>query len=166
MLDKTLLNKLYRYAMSLTHQEDQAYDVLQSCVEKFLKADQSTIQSGEAYLMRMIRNEFIDQTRKQCFYSDVGPEIVERLNNESALEESSLEDVFVRQSEVELLLGTMSADERELLFLWAVEEYTLAEISQIKQVPRGTLLSKLHRLKKRIKLQQSSKNVLNLRVKL
>lgn len=165
MLDKPLLNKLYRYAISLTHQEDQAYDVLQSCVEKFLKADQSAIQSIEAYLMRMIRNEFIDQTRKKCFYSDVGPEIVERLNNESALEEISLEDVFVQQSEVESLLGTMSGDERELLFLWAVEEYTLEEISQIKQVPRGTLLSKLHRLKKRIQLQQSSKNVLNLRVK-
>lgn len=165
MLDKPLLNQLYRYAISLTHQEDQAYDVLQSCVEKFLKTDQSVIQSAEAYLMRMIRNEFIDQSRKKCFHSDVGPEIVERLNNESSLGETSLEDVFIQQSEVESLLGTMSGDERELLFLWAVEEYTLEEISQIKQVPRGTLLSKLHRLKKRVQLQQSSNNVLSLRVK-
>ena len=165
MLDKPLLNQLYRYALSLTHQEDQAYDVLQSCVEKFLKADQSSIQSAEAYLMRMIRNEFIDQTRKKCFYTDVGPEVVSKISDESALSELSLEDVFIQQSEVESLLGTMSGDERELLFLWAVEEYTLEEISQIKQVPRGTLLSKLHRLKKRIQLQQNSDNVLNMRVK-
>ena len=165
MLDKPLLNQLYRYAVSLTHQEDQAYDVLQSCLEKFLKADQSVIQSAEAYLMRMIRNEFIDQTRKKCFYTDVGPEIVSKISDESALHELSVEDVYIQQSEVESLLGTMSGDERELLFLWAVEEYTLEEISQIKQVPRGTLLSKLHRLKKRIRLQQNSDNVLNLRVK-
>jgi RNA polymerase sigma-70 factor (ECF subfamily) len=165
MLDKPLLNQLFRYAISLTHQEDQAYDVLQSCVEKFLKADHSSIQSVEAYLMRMIRNEFIDQTRKKCFYSDVGPEVVSKISDESALGTLSMEDVFIQQSEVESLLGTMSGDERELLFLWAVEEYTLEEISQMKQVPRGTLLSKLHRLKKRVQLQQNSDNVLNMRVK-
>ncbi|PWQ97398.1 RNA polymerase sigma factor [Leucothrix pacifica] len=165
MLDKPLLNQLFRYAVSLTNQEDQAYDVLQSCVEKFLRIDRSVIESAEAYLMRMIRNEFIDQTRKKCFYSDVGPEIVSKISDESALNAITLEDVFIQQSEVGALLGTMSGDERELLYLWAVEEYTLEEISQMKQVPRGTLLSKLHRLKKRIQLQQNSDNVLNLRVK-
>lgn len=165
MLDKPLLNQLFRYAVSLTNQEDQAYDVLQSCVEKFLRIDRSAIESAEAYLMRMIRNEFIDQTRKKCFYSDVGPEIVSKISDESALNAITLEDVFIQQSEVEALLGTMSGDERELLYLWAVEEYTLEEISKMKQVPRGTLLSKLHRLKKRIQLQQNSDNVLNLRVK-
>jgi len=165
MLDKPLLNQLFRYAVSLTNQEDQAYDVLQSCVEKFLRIDRSAIESAEAYLMRMIRNEFIDQTRKKCFYNDVGPEIVSKISDESALNAITLEDVFIQQSEVEALLGTMSGDERELLYLWAVEEYTLEEISKMKQVPRGTLLSKLHRLKKRIQLQQNSDNVLNLRVK-
>ena len=60
----------------------------------------------------------------------------------------------------------MQPEERELLFLWAVEEYTIEEIAHMKQVPKGTLQSKLHRLKKRIKLQQDSDNVLNLRVNL
>ncbi|MEH6454961.1 MAG: sigma-70 family RNA polymerase sigma factor [Cocleimonas sp.] len=165
MLDKEQLNQLYRFAISLTNNEDQSYDLLQSCVEKYLKVDASDIESPIAYLKRMIRNEFIDQTRKKRFYQDVDPDALDRISDENSLNELTIEDVFVQQSEVAALLGTMQAEERELLYLWAVEEYTIAEIAEIKQVPRGTLLSKIHRLKKRVQLQQDSDNVLNLRVK-
>ena len=165
IIDKNLLNQLYRYALSLSNNEDQAYDLLQSCIEKYLKADTANIETPVAYIKRMIRNEFIDKTRRARFQHDVDAEDLERIHDENAREEISLEDVFVRQSEVNALLGTMKADERELLYLWAVEEYTLAEIAEQKQIPRGTLLSKLHRLKKRIQLQQRSENVVNLGVK-
>jgi len=165
MIDKNLLNQLYRYAISLSNNEDQAYDLLQASIEKYLKVDTSNIEVPVAYLKRIIRNEFIDQTRKNRFQYDVDSEIIDRINDENALEETTLEDVFVQQEEAEALLGTMSPEERELLYLWAVEEYTFEEIAQMKQIPRGTLLSKLHRLKKRIQLQQNSDNVLNLSIK-
>ena len=165
MLDKDLLNQLYRFAISLTNNDDQAYDLLQSCVEKYLKADLTHIEKPIAYLKRIIRNEFIDQTRKKRFYQDVDPDTLSRIGDQNSMNEVSLEDVFVQQSEVAALLGTMQPEERELLYLWAVEEYTLEEIAQINQVPKGTLQSKLHRLKKRVQLQQDSENVLNLRVK-
>ena len=164
MLDKTQLNQLYRYAISLTNNEDQAYDLLQTCVEKYLKANLADIETPIAYLKRMIRNEFIDQTRKRRFYQDVEPEAMSRISDEHSLNEVTMEEIYVQQSEVAALLGTMQPEERELLYLWAVEEYTIDEIAKIKQVPRGTLLSKLHRLKKRVQLQQDSDNVLNLRV--
>lgn len=165
MLNKEQLNQLFRYAISLTNNDDQAYDLLQTCVEKYLKANLAEIDTPVAYLKRVIRNEFIDQTRRRRFYHDVGPEAVCRISDENSFNEVTLEDVFVQQSEVAALLGTMQPEERELLYLWAVEEYTIDEIAKIKQVPRGTLLSKLHRLKKRVQLQQDSDNVLNLRVK-
>ena len=165
MLDKERLNQLYRYAISLTNNDNQAYDLVQSAVEKYLKADLGDIEKPVAYLKRIIRNEFIDQARKKRFYHDVDPEVMSRISDENSLNELSLEDIFVQQSEVAALLGTMQPEERELLYLWAVEEYTIEEIAQIKQVPKGTLQSKLHRLKKRVQLQQDSDNVLNLRVK-
>lgn len=165
MLDKELLNQLYRFALSLCHNEDQAYDLLQSCVEKYLKADRSHIEKPKAYMMRLIRNEFIDQIRRSRFQQEVDAETLEKISDEAVLGEMSLEDIYIQQREVEDLLNTMRPDERELLFLWAVEEYTIDEIAQLKQVPRGTLLSRLHRLRRRIQLQQSSDNVLNLRMK-
>jgi len=165
MLDKNELNQLYRFAISLTHKDDQAYDLLQSCMEKYLKLKSRDIANPMAYMKQTIRNEFIDQTRRQRFQCDIRPEVLESINNEESLQEHSLEDLYIQQEEVEALLGTMSPEERELLYLWAVEEYTIDEIAEIKQVPRGTLSSKLHRLKKRIQLQQKSDNVLNLKVK-
>jgi len=165
MLDKENLNQLYRFAISLTNNDDQAYDILQTCVEKYLKADLTDIEKPVAYLKRMIRNEFIDQTRKKRFYRDVDQDVLCKISDQHSLNQVSLEDIFVQQSEVTALLGTMQPEEREILYLWAVEEYTIEEISQMKQIPRGTLLSKLHRLKKRVQLQQDSDNVLNLRVK-
>ena len=165
MLDKDLLNQLYRFALSLCHNEDQAYDLLQSCVEKYLKVDRSHIEKPTAYMMRLIRNEFIDQLRRSRFSCEVDAEALEKMSDKVALDARSLEDTYAQQCEVETLLNTMRPDERELLFLWAVEEYTIDEIAQLKQVPRGTLLSRLHRLRRRIQLQQTSDNVLNLRVK-
>jgi len=165
MLDKELLNQLFRFAISLTNNDDHAYDILQTCVEKYLKADLTDIEKPVAYLKRMIRNEFIDQTRKKRFYQDVDDDALCKISDQDSLNAVSLEDIFVQQSEVTALLGTMQPEEREILYLWAVEEYTIEEISHIKQIPRGTLLSKLHRLKKRVQLQQDSDNVLNLRVK-
>jgi len=44
MLDKELLNQLYRFAISLTNNDDQAYDLLQTCVEKYLKANLADIE--------------------------------------------------------------------------------------------------------------------------
>ena len=165
MIDKKQLNQLFRFAVSLTHQDDAAYDLLQSCMEKFLKQKHRNIANPMAYMKQTIRNEFIDQTRRQRFQSDLKPELLESIDNEYAVQELSLESLHIQQEEVESLLGTMSPEERELLYLWAVEEYTIDEIAQIKQVPRGTLSSKLHRLKKRIQLQHDSDNVLNLKVK-
>jgi len=164
MLDKELLNQLFRFATSLTNDDDQAYDILQTCIERYLRADLKDIKEPVAYLKRMIRNEFIDQIRKKRFYQDVDPDVACRISDQYSLNDVSLEDIFVQQSEVTALLGTMQPEEREILYLWAVEEYTIEEISQMKQVPPGTLLSKLHRLKKRVQLQQSSDNVVNLRV--
>ncbi|PWQ97537.1 RNA polymerase sigma factor [Leucothrix arctica] len=165
MLDKKQLNQLYRFAISLTHQDDQAYDLLQSCVEKYLKQKHREIANPMAYMKQTIRNEFIDQTRKQRFQFELRPEVIESIDYEQSQQETSLEDLHIQQEEVESLLCTLLPDERELLYLWAVVEYTIDEIAILKQVPRGTLSSKLHRLKKRIQLQQSSDNVLHLKVK-
>ena len=165
MLDKQELNQLYRFALSLTHKDDQAYDLLQSCMEKYLKHKHREIDNPIAYMKQTIRNEFIDNTRRQRFQCELRPELLDAIDYEQATNEISLEDLHIKQDEVESLLGTMSAEERELLYLWAVDEYTIDEIAQLKEIPRGTLSSKLHRLKKRLQLQQSSENVLNLKVK-
>lgn len=165
MLDKTELNQLYRYALSLTNNKDQAYDVLQISVEKYLRANTQAVEKKLAYMKRIIRNEFVDQTRRNRFYQDIEPEALNRVNDERSLTTLTLEDVFVQQSEVESLLASMKPEERALLYLWAVEEFTIDEIAKSQQLPKGTVLSKLHRFKKRIQQQSAYHNIVSLKVK-
>lgn len=151
MLDKETLNQLYRYAIAISKDDDLAYDLLHSCMEKYLKATHKDIQNPVAFIKRSIRNEYIDQLRKQkniCEF-DTNENNLGLIGLEQGM--PTLEALYIQQREAEKLITLLSNEEGELLYLWAVEEYTVSEIAEIQGVPKGTLLSKMHRLKKRIK---------------
>ena len=48
-------------------------------------------------------------------------------------------------------LSLLRPDEREVLFLAAVEGYTAQEIGEMTERPRGTVLSLLHRARQRVR---------------
>ena len=158
-MDKALLNRLYRYAISLTGDGDEAYDLLQQAMERYLKrpqmpiAKEKPIDNPSAYLMRIIRNLFFDQVRHQRLHLIV----TEQLKQEqpSATECPSLTDILIDQQDIEQLMDGLNSMERELLYLWAVEEYTAQEIADMHECPRGTILSQLHRLKKKLREKTS-----------
>ncbi|EPJ44642.1 MAG: hypothetical protein OFPII_33540 [Osedax symbiont Rs1] len=146
---KALLNDLYRYALSLTHDEHQAYDLLQSCCEKSLQKQLDTSQL-KPYMLRIIRNLFIDQYRRKQLelVVDSGSSAVIELDEQTTLQ--NLEDIVIDQQHVALVLAQLNHQDRELLYLWAVEGVTMQELAERTATPRGTLLSRLSRLKKRL----------------
>ncbi len=151
-LSPTLLNQLYRYSLSLCHEPENAYDLLQQAVEGYLRKQGEEVNSPKYYLMRSIRNGFFDQTRQQKLHLVVS----EGLRRDQQLlrtEAPSPEDLAIRAEDVDRLIAALTPPERELLFLWAVEEYSVQQIANMTAIPRGTLLSKLHRLKKRVRNQ-------------
>jgi DNA-directed RNA polymerase specialized sigma24 family protein len=44
-------------------------------------------------------------------------------------------------------------------FLWVVEEYTMKEISELTGIPRGTLLSRIHRIRKKVASKKLSEGI-------
>ena len=161
MFSKDELNHFYRYCLSLTYDEGQAYDILQSCLEKYLQrlAISEAPKNPNGYLMRMLKNQFIDQKRYDSKRKSI--DIDECESDVISLDERTLEDITVDKNEVEMLLCQLDSDEREILFLWAVEGYTIQEISGKFSIPKGTLLSKIFRMKKRIlNWQQTQKEFL------
>jgi len=150
MFNKEELNKLYHYALSLTAQEDIAYDLLQGALERYLKKAPQSIDKPLAYIKTIIRNLFFDLERHKKVVPMISIESDEVAHIEP-FEDSSMDDLLVNQQMVQQLTALLSSEENELLYLWAVEEYTAAEIAKIFQQPRGTVLSKLHRLKTRIR---------------
>lgn len=152
MLNKDELNQLYRYALSLSGQEASAYDLLQSAIERYLKVSSQDIDVPIAFIKTTIRNLFYDMQR----HHKVVPMLSMNSDDLASIEpmsDDSMDDVLINQQEVKILMSCLNAEESELLYLWAVEEYTVDEIARMYEKPRGTLLSKLHRLKKRIRAE-------------
>jgi RNA polymerase sigma-70 factor (ECF subfamily) len=61
-----------------------------------------------------------------------------------------MEDIVIAEHEVAALMAMLEPLERELLYCWAVEGYTAQEIADWTDSPRGTVLSRIHRLRQKI----------------
>ena len=146
-MDRELLNQLYRYCYSLVGNESDAYDLLHSAIEKYLRISPNTVQNKKAYLKKIIKNQFIDQFRKQ---RNINEEPFDEAVTYIDVDIESFENIQASRIELENIWSLLSADEREILYLWAVEGYSMTELSGYLQIPRGTLLSKVHRLRKRL----------------
>jgi len=148
------MNQFYRYALSLSRDRDVAYDLVQSSLERGLKKDLKQLGEPVAYIKTIIRNLFYDMERRNKVIPFLSLDSDDTGNIEE-IDEVTLEDVYIRQEDVERLVNNLSAEENELIFLWAVEEYTVDEIAKLQEKPRGTILSKLYRLKKKIRSNDS-----------
>lgn len=161
MFDQQALNKFYQYAVSLCGQEADAYDLLQSALEKFLRAQKntlSTLDNPSAYMRRIIRNLYIDHYRRnQRQASDEFDE--DQHSSVSDISSQSLEQIIIDRDTLQSLWQFLSDKERELLYMWAVLGHTIDEIASELECPRGTLLARIHRLRKKLQtLPSSDKN--------
>jgi len=153
MLDRPVLQRLFRYGFSLTHDEDTAYDLLQDALEISLRKAPDNADAALRYVRSIMRNRFIDQYRRDHRHPTVSFDD----NDKQALiiDPRVLEDIVIAEHEVETIMAMLEPLERELLFLWAVEGCTAQEIAERTERPRGTVLSRIHRLRQKILRQQA-----------
>jgi RNA polymerase sigma-70 factor (ECF subfamily) len=144
-----MLNSLYRYAYSLSNSESDGYDLLHDALARFLARKEALPEQERApYLRRMIRNQFIDQLRREQrlpleVLDTVEPDIID----DAFIE---LERVIISQQTLDNIWDLLLPLERELVHLWAVEGFNTREISQQLHIPQGTILSRIHRIRKKI----------------
>lgn len=140
-----LLNRGFRYSLSLTKDEDRAFDLVQNAYLKICEENKPLII---AYLIRTIRNSFIDQKRKQA-------------TKFKWLKSIDLKKSYSPPNNVEpvleKLLANLKERDREILLLSVVEEYTAKEIGELLAMPRNTILTILSRTKKKLKSQLEEK---------
>lgn len=136
---------LRRYALSLTRRPDQADDLVQQTVERAISASTSydPAQRLEPWLFRIMRNGFIDQTRRR---RSAGIELdihdmPEALPTDSA---PALEARLMLRS-VEAAMAQMPPEQREILHLVCVEDMSYAETARVLDIPTGTVMSRLSR---------------------
>ncbi|MEO1370644.1 MAG: RNA polymerase sigma factor [Acidobacteriota bacterium] len=136
MDDLDLLQAGYRYALSLTGNAAEADDLAQ---QGWLRLhERYGARKGRGALFTTVRRLFIDRYRRRRKVELVA---IEDLRHEP-------EDVAMPRTDwvdLERLLGDLREKEREALFLHAVEGYTAAEIAQLTEQSRGTVLSLIYR---------------------
>lgn len=147
--DRQLIQAGYRYALSLTHQEHEAEDLIQQACLKSIRSRGSLV--GKSYLFVAIRHLFYDSAkrpRNASLDDTVCDTVVDAKANHTADTD--------RRIDIEQLLSCLRPEEREVLFLNSVEGYTAAEIGELTSRPRNTVLSLLSRAKKKLVARQTT----------
>jgi len=146
MFDKDVLQKLYRYSYSLTCDEPDAYDLLQASLEKFIK---SNVVANEptAYMKKIIYNRFIDECRRKKI---IQFESLEEATLPADFDVQTLEELLVNEDMAKQILQSLEPDEREILYCWAIEGFSTSEIAAKLEKPKGTILSKIYRMRKKL----------------
>lgn len=156
VIDRPVMQKLYRYGLTLCMDQDEAYDLLQHALEKYLQnAHRQTHDNDLAYVRTIMRNRFIDNYRRSNRFKEETYDDATTV----AIDETSLEDIVIAQKDLEIVWEHLDPFEREILYYWAVEEMTTQEISNQTGVPRGTVLSRIYRLRKKIESGILSKHL-------
>lgn len=140
------LDRLYSFALRLTHNEDDAKDLLQDCCltayEKFYQLkDASKIKP---WLFQIMHRKFINNYRRKK-----EPELIDIELNENILDEADNFNndkfEFLIGDEVQKAFNSLPIEFREVILLADIEELHYKDISEILNLPKGTVASRLYR---------------------
>jgi RNA polymerase sigma factor (sigma-70 family) len=150
------LGRLRRLALVLTENSDDAEDLVQDVVVKLCARPRQVagIRDPSTWLNRVLYNQFIDdrRRRKRQPLQLVGSaqDLDAAMPGDSA--EPMLEAICTdRDQRLRTALGALSAEQRMVLLLHDSQGYRLSEIHQVTDIPLGTLKSRLHRARYRLR---------------
>ncbi len=138
-----LLQSGFRYACALAHNHHDAEDLVQMARLKTHKRYGN--KTTKALFFTAIRNLYIDQYRRRKRIRFI--ELTSEHEHLSASESTGGEHATVAMDQ---MLAKLRDIEREALFLHIVEGYSTEEIATMTGRPRGTVLSLIHRSKKKL----------------
>lgn len=142
MTERELMDHGYRYALSLARDGHDAEDLVQTAFFRLYR--KYGCVTNKAVMITAIRNLFFDSCRR--------PKLVIYLDQPEDIEQASAGPASEPGASLDLdeLLAHLRPEEREALYLNAVEGYSASEIAELTQQPRNTVLSLIHRGKQRL----------------
>lgn len=141
--DRELIQAGYRFAFSLSAHHHDAEDLVQQAWLRCLKRYGRVRK--RAVLFATIRNLHYDHWRRGrvVAFSSV-PDLGETTPSAQPAPDASV------SMDLEELLQGLRPEEREALYLHSVEGWTAKEISSILEKPRNTILSLIHRARRKL----------------
>jgi len=122
----SITKKLMSYALMLTsNNEDDAWDLIQSTIEKLIK-NKETLQASNqpvAYAKQILKNNFIDNYRKE-------KRMVSIEANDIAISNEGLQEVSLEYQEMLKCLGAFDEIDRTILMMLA-KGHSYTEIQEV-----------------------------------
>lgn len=148
---ETVRPRLYRLAWSWCHDADEANDVVQ---EACLKAMERTTQlkdpaKAEQWLVKIMSNVYLDRLRAHRAHMDITAVELE------AVDDGPLEAAQRSRAvdQVRAAIGALGVEQRMVLTMVDLMEFSYAEVSEALEIPVGTVMSRLCRGRRRLKAQ-------------
>ncbi len=154
------LDRLYRLAWRLTGGKAEAEDLFQELLIKAFQMLDDLVEIDEpgSWLSRVMYNLFIDEqrrfARRRMHLVEEGQLAGEGLQgfagsegDDPAADNERLE----RLRRLDTALGQLSDEHRVVVLLHDTEGYKLSEIEELTGVPVGTIKSRLHRARSRLR---------------
>lgn len=129
---------VYRLAVNYTRSTQEAEDICQTVFLKLMEQDALTPGKEKAWLMQVTANECRDLLRSSWWRRTVPLETAVGIRETEA-------DETIR------LLHTLPPKYRVVLYLHYYEQYTTPEIAKLLKIPTGTVSTRLHRGRDRMK---------------
>ena len=152
----THIDTLYRGALRLTRDPDQAQDLVQEAYLRALRYQHSYQQGTnmKAWLFAIMRNLFWDRfkgSRKEdVSLDDVGEFVLyDKLRDEGAKPEADVLD-SIAADEVVKAVEKLPELHREVVLLVDVEGFSYKDAAEVLGVPIGTVMSRLHRARRQL----------------
>lgn len=150
------LDGLYNMAWRLTHNSEDAEDLVQ---ETFFKAYKyyDKFEEGtnlKAWLYRIMKNTFINGYRKRqsqppsSAFSNIEETFESLVSDEASQQIKNPEEEFLDQvldEDVQRAIDDLREDYRMVILLVDLEGFSYKEAAEILEVPVGTVMSRLYR---------------------
>ena len=135
--------RIFYYLRRLTDDEQEAWDLLQQTWLKVLRGIRSLRDPRrfKSWLYTVARRTAAD--RIHTLAADRARR--EEPDLDGIADENSFPERFENAGLVHYALGKLPLEQREILTLFYLEEFSLAEIADILKLPAGTIKSRLHR---------------------
>lgn len=143
------IDNLYKLAYMRCKDRELAEDLVQDACLKaynsYIAKDE--IQNPKAWLNRILINTHIDYTRKKQ------PQIIEieHLDFVDKKDPSKEAELSFFYKHLHQALLNLDEEQRIVVYLSDVKEYTYKEISEILEIPIGTVMSRLHRARQSLR---------------
>lgn len=141
----SLLPRLRRFAFGLTGKLHNADDLVQSACERALNRSHQWIPGTrlDSWMFKIIKNIHIDELRKHKLRGDsVDPDNHQHVADSNA---HRLPEIRSNLQQLSAAMERLPDDQRIVLMLVCVEEYTYREAAAMLEVPLGTVMSRLAR---------------------